>query len=65
MNRRQLLTAAAAPLLLRPMMNAVTSEASAQTPKRVDGMSEPTQRIIEANGIHLNIAEKGSGQIVD
>jgi pimeloyl-ACP methyl ester carboxylesterase len=27
-------------------------------------MSEPTQRIIECNGIHLNIAEKGSGPLV-
>jgi pimeloyl-ACP methyl ester carboxylesterase len=27
-------------------------------------MSEPTQRIIESNGIRLNIAEKGSGPLV-
>ena len=27
-------------------------------------MSEPTQRIIEANGIRINIAEKGSGPLV-
>ena len=27
-------------------------------------MSEPTQRIVESNGIHLNIAEKGSGPLV-
>ena len=27
-------------------------------------MSDPTQRVIESNGIHLNIAEKGSGPLV-
>src|SRR3954449_11762070 len=27
-------------------------------------MSEPTQRLIETNGIHLNIAEAGSGPLV-
>jgi pimeloyl-ACP methyl ester carboxylesterase len=65
MNRRQILTAAAtAPLLLHPLMNAFTTEAFAQTSKRAEGMSEPTQRIIEANGIRLNIAEKGSGPLV-
>src|SRR6266536_2916439 len=27
-------------------------------------MSEPTQRLIETNGIHLNIAEQGEGPLV-
>ena len=27
-------------------------------------MSEPTQRVLEANGIHLNIAEQGQGPLV-
>jgi len=62
MNRRQLLTAAALPFVLSPAWSTLRSRALAQ-PKE-GRMSEPTQRVIESNGIHLNIAEKGSGPLV-
>jgi pimeloyl-ACP methyl ester carboxylesterase len=45
-------------------MNAVSSDAFGQTSNRVVSMGEPTQRIIEANGIRINIVEKGSGPLV-
>ena len=64
MDRRQLLLGAALPLLLPSLIDAFVSEASAETPKRAADMSEPTQRIIEANGIRINIAEKGTGPLV-
>src|SRR5215470_300873 len=62
MNRRQLLTAAALPFLLPPAWSALPSQAFAQS--KEGRMSDPTQRVIESNGIHLNIAEKGSGPLV-
>jgi pimeloyl-ACP methyl ester carboxylesterase len=64
MHRRHLLTAALLPLVLRPAANAFTSKALAETPERVGNMSQPTQRMIESNGIRLNIAEQGSGPLV-
>jgi pimeloyl-ACP methyl ester carboxylesterase len=64
MDRRQLLLGATSSLLLPPLMNAVSRDAFGETSKRVASMSEPTQRIIEANGIRINIAEKGSGPLV-
>src|SRR5438045_3465537 len=63
MDRRQLLGAAAWQLLLQPAWNAVSSTAFADT-QRVGNMSQPTQRIIETNGIHLNVAEQGEGPLV-
>jgi epoxide hydrolase A/B len=63
MNRRQLLGAALAPLL-RVAPPALSSNAFAATPEKDGKMSTPTQRIIEANGIHINIAEKGDGPLV-
>jgi hypothetical protein len=57
MQRRHLLIAPVLPLLLRP-------EALADTAKREGTMSEPTQRIVETNGIRLNIAEQGKGPLV-
>jgi pimeloyl-ACP methyl ester carboxylesterase len=57
MHRRHLLIAPLLPLLLRP-------EALADTVKKEVPMSEPTQRIIETNGIRLNIAEQGKGPLV-
>jgi pimeloyl-ACP methyl ester carboxylesterase len=62
MNRRQLLTAAALPFVLPPAWSALPSQAFAQ-PKE-GSMSDPRQRVIESNGIHLNIAESGSGPLV-
>src|SRR5262245_65829027 len=63
MNRRQLLTAATLPFVLpSASWSALSSQALAQ-PKE-GTMSAPTQRMIESNGIHLNIAEKGSGPLV-
>jgi epoxide hydrolase A/B len=64
MNRRQLLAAALAPLALRLAPDAVSSNASAATSQRDEKMNTPKQRIIECNGIHLNIAEQGEGPLV-
>ncbi len=64
MNRRELLTAAAIPFLLQPSLNAFVPEAFASDAEKESKMSEPKQRIIETNGIHLNIAEQGEGPLV-
>ncbi len=61
MDRRQLLGAAVLPLVAQTALNAFGSKASADSLERVGNMNQVTQRIIETNGIHLNIAEKGSG----
>src|SRR5581483_8773889 len=52
MTKRQLLTAAALQLTL----HAFSSRAFANT-------SQPTQRMIETNGIRLNVAEQGEGPV--
>jgi pimeloyl-ACP methyl ester carboxylesterase len=57
MDRRHLLIAPLLPLMLR-------LEALANTAEREGLMSEPTQRIVETNGIRLNIAEQGKGPLV-
>src|SRR6266851_8226538 len=57
MDRRHLLIAPMLPLTLR-------LEALANTAEREGLMSEPTQRIVETNGIRLNIAEQGKGPLV-
>jgi pimeloyl-ACP methyl ester carboxylesterase len=59
-----LLSALALPLALRPALNGFDSKASANTLEREATMSEPTQRIVESNGIRLNVAEQGSGPLV-
>ena len=64
MNRRQLLAAALAPLALRVTPGAVSSSASAATSQRDEKMNAPTQRIIESNGIRINVAEQGEGPLV-
>ena len=56
MHRRQLLTATAS--------IAFPSKAFADTTKRAGNMSQPTQRMIETNGIRLNVAEQGEGPVV-
>ena len=57
MDRRHLLIAPLLPLMLR-------LEALANTTEREELMNEPTQRIVETNGIRLNIAEQGKGPVV-
>ena len=57
MTKRQLLAAAGLQLLLQPALPAF-----ADTSKRAG--SPPTQRMIETNGIRLNIAEQGEGPVV-
>ena len=57
MDRRHLLIAPLFPLMLR-------LEALANTTEREGLMNEPTQRIVETNGIRLNIAEQGKGPVV-
>jgi pimeloyl-ACP methyl ester carboxylesterase len=57
MDRRHLLIAPLLPLMLR-------LEALANTAEKEGLMSEPTQRIVETNGIRLNIAEQGKGPLV-
>src|SRR5438552_17142680 len=64
MNRRQLLAASLAPLAWRVAPDAVSSRAFAATSERDEKMSKATQRIIECNGIRLNIAEQGEGPLV-
>ena len=61
MNRRQLLAAAALPLAWRV---APASQAFAATPQENEKMNAPAQRIIECNGIRINIAEQGEGPLV-
>ena len=57
MDRRHLLIAPLLPLMLR-------LEALANSTEREGLMNEPTQRIVETNGIRLNIAEQGKGPVV-
>ena len=57
MDRRHLLIAPLLPLMPR-------LEALANTTERKGLMNEPTQRIVETNGIRLNIAEQGKGPVV-
>src|SRR5262245_29420100 len=64
MNRRQVLTAAALPFVLPHAWSTLPSQAFAQAQAKDGTTSEPTQRLIESNGIRLNIAEKGSGPLV-
>src|SRR6195256_533989 len=64
MDRGQLLAAALAPLALRAAPDALASTAFAATSERDGKMSKTTQRIIECNGIRINIAEQGEGPLV-
>jgi pimeloyl-ACP methyl ester carboxylesterase len=64
MDRRQLLAAAVAPLALRAVADALSSNAFAESSERDGKMSTPKQRIIESNAIHINIAEQGEGPLV-
>src|SRR4029450_431561 len=51
------------PPVWRPVLNA-SDPTGSQAPRRGGNMREPTQRIIESNGIRLNIAEQGKGPLV-
>src|SRR6267378_8008910 len=64
MNRRQLMATALTPLAWRVAPDALSSKAFAAPSERDGTMSKTTQRIIECNGIHLNIAEQGEGPLV-
>jgi pimeloyl-ACP methyl ester carboxylesterase len=64
MNRRQLLAMALAPLAFRIAPDAISANAFAATSEPDRKMSNTTQRIIECNGIRLNIAEQGEGPVV-
>ena len=63
-DRRSFLIASAFPLALRLGLPVIGSSALAQTPEKGKAMSEPTQRIVETNGIRLNVAEQGQGPLV-
>jgi len=58
MTKREFLTAAGLQLLLQPALQAFSPKASAES------KSPPTQRMIETNGIRLNVAEQGEGPLV-
>ena len=58
MTKRELLAAAGLQLLLQPALQAFSPTASA------GNTSPPTQRMIETNGIRLNVAEQGDGPVV-
>src|SRR5579871_48318 len=64
MDRRRFLNATLLPLVLQPALNVIQATAFAATLQGEANMSEPTQRMIETNGIRLNIAEQGSGPLV-
>jgi pimeloyl-ACP methyl ester carboxylesterase len=51
-------------LVLKPPSNVFAAKAFAETLQGEGNMSEPTQRLIETNGIRLNIAEAGNGPLV-
>jgi pimeloyl-ACP methyl ester carboxylesterase len=63
MKRRSVITASL-PFTLGLTMTLVGSSVRADTRRRERIMDQPTQRLIETNGIHLNIAEQGEGPLV-
>lgn len=65
MNRRKFLQTTLLPLALQSASSVFHVGAFAQAVGHGGGtMGQPTQRIIEANGIRINIAEQGSGPLV-
>jgi len=64
MDRRRFLAAALAPLALQAAPLTMSSSAFAANSERNENMTRTTQRLIEANGIRLNIAEQGEGPLV-
>lgn len=63
MNRRKFLKTAALPLAMQLAAN-VPPKAFATTDRYAEAMSAPRQRLVEANGIRINIAEQGAGPLV-
>jgi len=63
-DRRRLLITPALPLMVRLGLTVTGSKAFARAAENEGSMSEPTQRIVEINGIRLNIAEQGAGPLV-
>ena len=61
MNRRKFLQTTLLPLALQSASSLFHSKAFAQAVRQGDTMDQPAQRIIETNGIRLNIAEQGQG----
>ena len=64
MDRRSFLIASVFPLALAMGLPVIGSSALAQTTQEGKTMSEPAQRMIETNGIRLNVAEQGQGPLV-
>jgi pimeloyl-ACP methyl ester carboxylesterase len=52
------------PIVAQAASTVFQSNALAQTGKQGDTMGGPTQRIVEVNGIRINIAEQGTGPLV-
>jgi len=63
MDRRHVLIAGGFSVLTRATLAGFPAQAAAGTAEEAI-MSEPTQRIVETNGIRLNIAEQGDGSLV-
>lgn len=65
MNRRKFLQATLLPLALQSAPSIFQAEAFAQTVGHGGrSIGHPTQRLVEANSIRINIAEQGSGPLV-
>ena len=64
MDRRQLLAATLAPLVLRAVPDGLSSTAFAAASERDGKMSAPDATHHRSNNIHINIAEQGSGPLV-
>jgi epoxide hydrolase A/B len=63
-NRRKFLQTTLLPLALQSASSVLRSEAFAQAAGHGGATGRPTERIIEANTIRINIAEQGSGPLV-
>src|SRR6476620_299323 len=64
MDKRGFLKAAALPIVAQAASSVLWSDALAQTGPPGNTTGGPTQRIVEANGIRINIAEQGTGPLV-
>jgi pimeloyl-ACP methyl ester carboxylesterase len=63
-DRRRFLTATALPLTLSVASAVIPARVRAQGMMQPIAQSQPTQRVIAANGIRINIAEQGTGPLV-
>jgi pimeloyl-ACP methyl ester carboxylesterase len=64
MDKRGFLKTAALPIVAQAASSVLWSDALAQTGTPGNTTGGPTQRIVEANGIRINIAEQGTGPLV-